>query len=65
MKIKRPNNQEYLVAAVALSDITPCRKCGWPVRSGYCCGVCWCSSPSSKDNCQDKECKVCSGNKDE
>ena len=47
-----PYSDEYdkLAVELALSfcpTIYPCKKCGGPVLSGYCCGNCHTSDPQS------------------
>jgi hypothetical protein len=50
-KIERPTEQQYrnLKIGLALSyyapPINPCRECGWPVISGYCCTTCGSAEP--------------------
>ena len=53
-KLSRPTYTEYqkAKAEVALDyapEIYPCRKCGWPVLSGYCCTYCEDTDPSEKE----------------
>ena len=53
MRKKRefPTEEQYEEAEKNLAisfcpDIYPCKKCGWPVITGYCCS-CGASSPST------------------
>lgn len=49
--IKPPSEIEFRSAANAIvwryaPRIYACKKCGWPVASGYCCGTCGDGNPS-------------------
>ena len=48
--MKQPTNAQYKTARLKLAlnyapDIYACKKCGWPVIDGCCCGTCRDSSP--------------------
>jgi len=52
--IKPPTDKQYGEARIDLiagfaPESYPCKKCGWPVLSGYCCGTCGDGNPSEKD----------------
>jgi hypothetical protein len=34
-------------------DIRACKKCGWPVVSGYCCTYCGDANPSEREDDDD------------
>ncbi len=38
--------ERYLLVHFA-PRIYPCKKCGWPVADGYCCGKCETTSPKT------------------
>ena len=56
--MKAPTEAEYNKATIRLAlswcDIRACKKCGWPVMSGYCCNTCGSNSPDTTAQ-QDKE----------
>ena len=53
IKTEPPTEEQYRMARINLAlDYAPtiyaCKKCGWPVALGYCCGSCGDINPSSK-----------------
>ena len=53
--MKAPTKRQYEKAEKAQAvdyapDIYPCKKCGWPVVSGYICNYCGDTNPSYEED---------------